>query len=463
MIMNSRNIRVLVLDDEPGIRMELNEFLTGKELSVLEASTPAEAFDLLSHREVDIAILDLRLPEMSGLDVLRKIRQRHPMVSNIIISGHGDMDTVIDALRLGAVDFFRKPFRMQDMFATIENTCRQMSLSRSAGKDHDAFLIQTSFEKDISPSLIAITPPMKQVVDRMRRVARTSDTTVLITGESGTGKDLVARGIHHLSNRRDMPFHAVNCSSIPDELFESEFFGYNRGAFTGASVNKPGWFELADKGTLFLDEISDLKLSLQSKLLRILEDRKIVRLGATRASAIDVRIVAATNRNLRELVAQGHFREDLFHRLNIFTIHVPPLRERREAIPLLLEHFLVYYSEKLGMKVPRVSRDLMEALLEYDFPGNIRELKHMVERAIILCEGNMLTFHHFDQLEMKLCRAGGQPDGTSSSRPLHLLEKESIVQALLQSQYNKSHAARLLGITRQALDRRIEKYGILLP
>jgi DNA-binding NtrC family response regulator len=456
-------IQVLVLDDESGIRAELSEFLTGRDFTVFEASSPSEAFSVLSHNPVDITILDIRLPEMSGIEVLREIRHSYPGIANIMMSGHGDMDTVIDALRMGAVDFFRKPFHLHELYDTIERACTHLNFAKSINGDHCNLMIQTSFEEDESTGLLTVSPRMKKVVEKMRLVARSENTTVLVTGESGTGKELIARGIHHISNRRNNVFHAVNCSSIPDELFESEFFGYEKGAFTGATINKPGWFELANKGTLFLDEISDMKPTLQAKLLRIMEDRKIARLGATKTIPIDVRIIAATNQDLESLVQKGLFREDLFHRLNIFTIDIPPLQQRREAIPLLFAHFMEYYCNKLGMKQPRVQNEVMEAVLRYDFPGNVRELKHMVERALILCEGDLLTFHHFDHLEMKLRKAARLETSNGDTKPLNILEKESILQALQQTHNNKSRAARMLNISRQALDRRLQKYGIEIP
>jgi transcriptional regulator with PAS, ATPase and Fis domain len=300
---------------------------------------------------------------------------------------------------------------------------------------------------------------MKAAVKKMRLVAKSSDTTVLITGESGTGKDLVARGIHYMSPRKDKPYHAVNCSTIPDELFESEFFGYKKGAFTGANTDKAGWFEAADGGTLFLDEIGDMKMSLQAKLLRIMEDKKISRLGSTTLKKIDVRVIAATNQDLEQLIRENRFRQDLFHRINTFVINIPPLRERPESIPRLFAHFIEHYSTKMDCKVPKVEKEILDALLQYDFPGNVRELKHMVERALILCEDDIITFDHFDHLKIKIQKPAEQ-NSHPSTRTLEMVEKESIESALRESGNNKSKAARLLNISRQALDRKIERLGI---
>jgi DNA-binding NtrC family response regulator len=458
--MNPQKTNILVLDDEPAIRGEINEFLTSRDIMVQEAGSPSEAFKVLSSQPVDIMILDIRLPEMSGLDVLKKIRQTWPKIQVIMMSGHGDMDSVIIALRLGAVDYFQKPFRLHDMLTAIEKTRKVYTKSRPMNGDHFDYMLNESFSSGSSASLIVVSHTMKEVVEKMRLVARSKDTTVLITGESGTGKELIARGIHYLSSRKDKRFHAVNCSSIPDELFESEFFGYRKGAFTGANTDKAGWFEAADGGTLFLDEIGDLKIGLQAKLLRIMEDKEISRLGSTITKKIDIRVIAATNQDLDHLISENRFRQDLYHRMNTFVITIPPLRERREGIPLLFSHYLDYYSHKLGRNVPKVEKEIIEVLMHYDFPGNVRELMHMVERALILCEEDTLTLRHFDHLKIKMQHSPKTEPLLTPSRPLDSIEKESIKAALLEAGNNKSQAARALQISRQSLDRRMEKLGI---
>jgi DNA-binding NtrC family response regulator len=377
-----------------------------------------------------------------------------------MMSGHGDMDSVILALRLGAVDYFQKPFHLREMLETIEKTRKCNSKIGLLNGDHFDHTLNEAFGKGSSAALIVVGPAMKVAVDKMRLVARSKDTTVMITGESGTGKELIARGIHYLSCRKDKPFHAVNCSSIPDELFESEFFGYRKGAFTGAIADKAGWFEAADEGTLFLDEIGDLKPRLQAKLLRVMEDKQISRLGTTCTKKVDVRIIAATNQDLEKLILENRFRQDLYHRMNTFVINMPPLRERPESIPLLFAHYLDYYSHKLGMDVPKVEKEIMDALQQYDFPGNVRELKHMIERALILCEGKMLTFDHFDHLKIKMQQSPVAKYPVTPAKSLDNIEKESIKAALQETGSNKSKAARMLNISRQALDRRIERLGV---
>jgi DNA-binding NtrC family response regulator len=379
------NMKVLVLDDEAGIREEIDEFFSSRNLEIKHAASPSEAFRVLSGTPVDIAILDIRLPEMSGLEVLRRLKRQYPATEVIMMSGHGDMDSVIEALRSGAIDYFKKPFRLSDMLVAIEKTAKYISVSRLLQTDNMDQVLPGVFSDDGSSALFAVSPAMKLVVTQMQQVARASDTTVLITGESGTGKELIARGIHQLSDRNKGPFFAVNCSSVPDELFESEFFGYKKGAFTGAFADKPGWFEAAEGGVLFLDEIGDLKPALQAKLLRVLDERRVTRLGTTQSRPVNVRLVAATNQDLEKLQAEGRFRGDLYHRLNAFVIYVPPLRERKKAIPVLAAHFLKYYAEKLGRKIARIDREVLDMLDQYDFPGNVRELRHMIERAVIIC------------------------------------------------------------------------------
>lgn len=458
--MNPHKTVILVLDDEAEIRDEINEFLSSRNYLVREVAAPGEAFHLLSKAPVDIAILDIRLPEMSGLEVLKEIRRLYPSIQVIMMSGHGDMNSVIQALRLGAVDYFQKPFLLNEMLQTIEKARKYIRTRIPAGSEKVSSSDYDEGSESCCSKMIIVSPAMKMAVEKMKLVARSKDTTVLVTGESGTGKELIAQSIHLLSSRKDKPFHAVNCSTIPDELFESEFFGYKKGAFTGANTDKPGWFEAADGGTLFLDEIGDLKMSLQAKLLRIMEDKHISRLGSTTSKKIDVRVVAATNQDLERLIGENRFRQDLYHRINTFVIEIPPLRERAEGIPTLFAHYLDYYAKKFERPVPRVDKDLMEALLQYDFPGNVRELKHMVERALILCEGDTMGFEHFDHLKIKIQKPVINNIPPNNAKSLDVIEKESIEHALREAGNNKSQAARILNISRQSLDRKLDRLGI---
>ncbi len=454
------SLSILVLDDEKIFRDEIKEFLETDGFSVHSAAKPSEAFDILKEIEIDILILDLKLPEMDGLEVLQKVKNLYPEMEVIMITGHGDMEAVIQAMRYGAVEFFPKPFRLLDMKAAIQRTKRFISLHNLYKEVELSFaLISKELRDSVGYEIMGNSKEIMQVVDLMSKVAKADSTSVLITGESGTGKELVARGIHYLSSRKNAYFHAVNCSAIPDTLFESEFFGHKKGSFTGANEDKIGWFEVANGGTLFLDEIVDMQPSMQSKLLRVLEDKKIRRIGSNNDVSVDVRIIAATNQDLQKLLEENKFRSDLYYRLNSFEIKIPPLRERKDDIPILLDYFLKMYSQKLNKKIPTVDSSVLKALIGYQFPGNVRELRNMVERALILSDGNKLSLKYFagispidEMLEID--------EVTEDIFDLDETEKRLIIKALQKTDYKKSEAAQLLNITRQSLDRRLEKYGI---
>ncbi|MDP1623479.1 MAG: sigma-54 dependent transcriptional regulator [Bacteroidales bacterium] len=453
-------LQVLILDDEPGIRSEIEEFLVEMNFEVFQAGSPSEAFRLLGERTIDVAIVDIRLPEMDGIDVLQEIKRQYLNTEVIMITAHGEMDSVIRCMRLGAIDFFNKPFRLKDLDRAIQKTkaylqfqSKQQSCTASISK------VSNELAPFIGHEIIGTSRQMQEVVKFMCNVSSSDKTTVLISGESGTGKELVAKGIHYLSQRKRQPFHSINCASVPDELFESEFFGHTKGAFSGAVAEKAGWFEASHRGTLFMDEIGDLKLSTQPKFLRVLDDMIVTRLGSTKGVKIDVRVIAATNHSLDSLVEDGLFRPDLYYRLNSFTIHLPPLRKRKEDIIPLFQHFLRAYAKAIEKQIDNVDSRVFEWLPEYYFPGNVRELKHMVERAIILCNGTTLDLSHFINPGKKLSNLYTirTDDGMTS---LHELEKQTIIQSLAKAKYVKSHAARLLNISRQALDRKIDKFKI---
>ncbi|HRY99421.1 MAG TPA: sigma-54 dependent transcriptional regulator, partial [Bacteroidales bacterium] len=352
------------------------------------------------------------------------------------------------------------PFRLAEVQNAIERTRRFIELQHRVEELKQGFtLVSAELQERIGHAMVGESHSMRVVADMMRKVAQTEDTSVLITGESGTGKEVVARGIHHLSARKEHYFHSVNCSAIPKDLFESEFFGHTRGAFTGATEAKAGWFEIADQGTLFLDEIVDMDPGLQSKFLRILEAKQVTRVGSTNEKNVDVRIIAATNQDIQQMVKNGRFRIDLFHRLNTFHIHIPPLRDRKEDIPSLFDHFLGLLSAKSRQRPLGVDEKVYEQLLQYDFPGNVRELKNMTERALILAgDGRILPTH--------LMMPGSAPHvrialaSPEETYDLEVMERRLIIKALHQSQQNKSRAARLLNISWQALDRKLKKFGI---
>jgi DNA-binding NtrC family response regulator len=451
---------VLILDDEPAIRNEIEEFLVEKNFNVFQASLPSHAFSLIAEKSVDIAIVDIRLPEMNGIEVLEWIKKFYPSTEVIMITGFGEMETVIHAMRLGAIDFFNKPFRLKDLDRAIQKT-RTLVQFQCNMKTNGENISPVSKELQhlIGHQIISESSQMKEVLQFMKNVASANNTNVLITGESGTGKELIAKGIHYLSERKNNPFQSVNCSSIPEELFESEFFGHTKGAFTGAIIEKKGWFEASHKGILFMDEIGDLKLSTQPKFLRVLDDMTITPLGSTKEIKVDVRIIAATNQNLEKLMEEKRFRYDLYYRMSAFTIHISPLRERKEDIIPLFYLFLQKYSTSLNKPIPAVDSQIYDWLLGRPFPGNVRELKHMVERALILCHGPTLTLAHFIRPEKKSQKKqynGVEPEMSSLSE----LEKQSITRALKEADNIKTRAAHLLNISRQALDRKMEKYGL---
>ncbi len=454
------NLRILILDDEKLVRDELEEFLIDPNFSVFKAGSPSEAFDIMDKNDIHIAIIDINLPEMSGLEVLEKVKHDFPEIEVIMISGYSEMDSVIHAMRLGASDFFTKPFRLSDVESAIERTKKFVHLNKSLIEVKRNFsIISEEFQKAMGYEIIGDSPQMRNLMNLIGKVAKTENTSVLITGESGTGKELVARAIHYLSNRKENYFYAVNCSAIPESLFESEFFGHTKGAFTGAANSKVGWFEAANKGTLFLDEIGDMQLNLQTKFLRVLEDRKIMKVGSNIEIPFDTRIIAATNQNIEGLHSEKGFRLDLYHRISSFIIHLEPLRNRKEDIPLLLDYFVKYFNRVMGKNITEIDGAVIRRLLSYEFPGNVRELKNMVERAVILCDINQLSLSHF-----QLTHPKGENRNNNYSRDesldLELVEMDCIKKALERSNNNKSKAADLLNITWQSLDRRIKKYKI---
>ncbi len=452
-------LNVLLLDDEPAYLEELGSILNRSGYSTQSAETPSKAFTILEKNDIDVAIVDIWLPEMNGVEVIKRIREQYPKVSPIAITGHGDMKTVIDCLRAGAADFLNKPFQ----YPALENVIKRTSTFKELqDKIKNVELnykhAQSALKEKFSVDIIGVSSDIKHVISMAAKVAETETTTVLITGESGTGKELVARSVHALSNRRSNFFHCVNCSAIPETLFESEFFGYKKGAFTGANESTKGWFEVSQNGTLFLDEVSELPLNLQAKFLRVLDDKMISKIGIKKGISVDLRIIAATNKELAEQVEKKEFRNDLYHRLNSFTINIPPLRERPEDIPELINYFTKQFARDFGKKVVDVDDAVYHKLSEYYFPGNVRELRNMVERAMILCDERVLKMKYFigsrNNNESKETRL--------AKKDLNLLEleKKAITQALHLSSFNKSKASEMLGITRQALDRKIEKHDI---
>ncbi len=453
-------IKILILDDEKQFTEELSGFFQGADYESFEANTEREGRKILTHHDIDLLILDVRLPGVNGLDILKDVKVQYPNMEVIIISAHGDMDTVIKAMRLGAFDYLRKPFRYIDIQIAIERTQKYLQLHRKLKQMEERnSLISKTLEEKIDRQFIGISPQILEVFEQSMTASNYPDANVLITGESGTGKENIARIIHYSSTRKDHVFCAVNSSAITETLLESEFFGHKKGSFTGAITDKMGFFEVCNKGTLFLDEIADMPLSLQSKILRATEEKVITRVGETTQIKTDFRIISATNHDINYSVEKKKFRLDLLHRLNTLHIHIPPLRERVEDIKPLLVHFVQVYATKFNRPNLQIAPEVFNTLQKYDFPGNVRELKNMVERAIILCKGNLLSIHDFPVKPQKTSILDKQADSVN----LKLNELTLIQKALKRANYNQQAAADALGIHRDALSRKMKKYDISGP
>jgi DNA-binding NtrC family response regulator len=459
---NAKNkINILVLDDDPVYRNLLRSVLKEK-LNVFAVEAPSIAFKILKNEKIDILISDFKLPEMNGLQVLEKVKEEYPGIAVIMISSVGDMDTVIVALRKGAADFLKKPFTTPEIWVAIERTCKFSELNSNLDQVRKKNIVLTNVvNKEHASNIIGKSSLVKSIKQQIQMVANTPDTSVLITGESGTGKELVARAIHNLSDRKDELFCAVNMSAVPESLFESEFFGHKKGSFTGALVDKAGWFETANGGTLFFDEIGEMSMALQVKLLRVLEDRRFTRVGTQNEQKFDARIVAATNKTNEDLSSGKNLRIDLYHRLSTFIIELPPLRERTNDIPELADYFFNSLSKKLDKHFSGIHPDVYDLLKSYPFPGNIRELKNMIERALIICETDQILPQNF--ISISSTGNSNLSTGNFSTYDLGELEKQTIIKALQKVNYNKAEAARLLNLEWNALYRRIQKHNIELP
>ncbi|MDQ3754314.1 MAG: sigma-54 dependent transcriptional regulator [Acidobacteriota bacterium] len=449
---------VLIADDDNSLRRVLEFQLREADYEVLAVADGLAALEQFTAHEVDCVITDLRMPGLSGLELLRRARAINHDVPVIVITAFGEIETAVEAMRAGAFDYITKPFNREQILLTIRK-----ALAFGATVAENRNLRRLVGEQFSLENLIGTSQRMRAVLETIERVSGT-DVTTLISGESGTGKELVARGIHFNGERRERPFIAVNCAAIPEGLIESELFGHTKGAFTGAAANRKGKFEEADGGTLFLDEVSAMPLALQTKLLRVLQEQEVVRLGENAPRKIDARIIAAMNRDLPTMIEDGSFREDLYFRLAVVTIQLPPLRERREDIPLLIEHFLERALARHGRSGVRMSREVFAALAAYPFPGNVRELENSVERMVVLAKSDTLTLEDLPER----MRAGAPqhaanvllnlpPEGLS----LEEVEREIIRQALLMHGGNQTRAARYLNITRSALIYRMQKFNLI--
>ncbi len=445
---------LLIVDDEAAQREMLAVFLKREGYSVTVCEQPSEGIKAAEEKVFDLGILDLRMPEMSGIELLAKLKEINPEMQIIVITAFGTVETAVEALKKGAFHYLTKPVSLEELTVTLQKA-REGQLLLAENK----FLketLETGYKDEL---ILGKSEKIKEVLSLVAQVAK-SNSTVLILGESGTGKELVARAIHRLSTRAQKPFVALNSAALPETLLESELFGFEKGAFTGAVKSKPGKLELASGGTFFLDEIGDLPFPLQAKLLRVLETQEIERLGATGTLKINVRFLAATHQNLEEKVKAKTFREDLYYRLNVVSIQIPPLRERREDIALLAEHFLRKFSSQMGKPSPTLIREAFEAMLNYAWPGNVRELENALERAVLLSRGEQIGI---EDLKLKSEPTVSQPSVTASNdslEPLEEVEKRHIRKVLESVGWNFSRAAEVLGIHRNTLRLKIREYRI---
>jgi two-component system response regulator PilR (NtrC family) len=454
--------RLLVVDDEPSMREFLEILLAQEGYEVATASSGEEGFKIYRQLEPDLILTDVKMPGMSGLDLIREVHTLDAAIPIIAITAYASADDAIRAVREGAYDYLSKPFQIEDLRIIIRNALEARRLRRE-----NVELRKSMDEQHRFGEIVGKSPQMVEVFNLISRIAP-SKANVLILGESGTGKELVARAIHKGSDRADRPFVTVNCTAIPENLLESEMFGHLKGSFTGAVANKPGLVEAAHTGTLFLDEVGDISLAIQAKLLRFLQDRGIRRVGGTDEKKIDVRIIAATNKKLEKEMEEGNFREDLYYRLNVIRVHLPPLREREEDVPLLMDHFLKKFAVEQGKNIRKASSLVMRVLCNYHYPGNIRELENIIERCVTLEQSDQLTAENLPPKLIEGTQDAARPlteteiphDGIDLNRTLDNVERDLINRALGITGGNRSQAARLLGISFRSLRYRLVKLGM---
>src|SRR5512136_2158680 len=455
---------ILVVDDERLVRWSLQQKMEQWGYHVSLAEDGATALGRVQLDNPDLITLDVKLPDMTGIEVLSELRNRNVHVPVVVITAFGIVDDAVRSLKLGAYDFIEKPINFEKLENSIRNALETRRLRTEIARTQE---IQRS-EFSVS-RIIGVSPHIREVRDLIKKVASSEASTILIQGESGTGKDLVAHAIHYESARRDRPFFAINCATIPENLMESELFGHEKGAFTDARTMKKGMFEIADGGTLLLDEISEMTLGMQAKLLRVLEGQSFRRVGGVKNISVDVRVIVASNRNLETAVRESKFRQDLYFRLAIIPMHLKPLREHKEDIPPLLQHFIQHYNERFRKSIQGLTKEAEELLMNYDWPGNIRELKNAIERVMILADGNRIAAKY---LPIRISEGGVMPvpmaEGSGNGEiqlpaggiSLYDVEKELIHQALEQARGNKTTAARLLRITRDTLRYKVKKYRL---
>ncbi|MDE3181395.1 MAG: sigma-54-dependent Fis family transcriptional regulator [Acidobacteriota bacterium] len=447
---------ILIVEDEAKMRRLLELSLAADGYAMRQASDAEAGLKLLRQDQIDLVITDLKLPGMDGLEFLAAVKRFDAHMPVVVMTAFGTIETAVEAMKAGASDYILKPFSLEEIKLIVK---KELNLRRL--QEENRSLREELGKRYEFKNIIARSAKMQEVLAVVERVAP-GNATVLLGGESGVGKDMIARAIHQHSRRSSGPWVKINCAAIPENLLESELFGYERGAFTGAIASKPGKFELADKGTIFLDEIGDVPPSIQVKLLRVLQEREFERLGGTKTLKVDVRLVAATNRDLRAALEQGAFREDLYYRLNVVPINIPPLREHKEDIPDLVRHFLTRYANEAGKEITSVTPEAMKLLLDFHWPGNVRELENIIERAVALSDGPQLGAG-----DIRLDLSPSRPSATGASdaflppgTTLEQYEDEIIREALRRANGNKSQAARLLGLSRNTLRYRLTKIGV---
>jgi DNA-binding NtrC family response regulator len=450
---------ILIIDDEKTIRWSLGEALRECQYDVLDADTGPGGMRLFREKTADLVLLDLKLPGESGIDIMKQIRSVDPTVPVIMMTAYGEVETAVEAMKSGAYDFILKPFSLEKLKITISNALETHRL-----KNEIAYLKENNSRKNAFDNFLGQSAPMLDIFSKLRKIGKSKANTILITGESGAGKELVARSIHSCSYDEPRPFMEINCASVPETLLESELFGYEKGAFTDAKTRKKGLVELAEGGTLFLDEIGEMGITLQSRLLRVIENKTFRRVGGVQDLQVNTRIIAATNRDLEKAIEEKSFRKDLYYRLKVIPIFISPLRHRKEDIPLLANHFIDLYNKELGKHVKPIRREVMEVLMRYDWPGNVRELKNVIERAMLLdAEDEILLEHLPPEIYVPESAAGRQ------NRSAHVLdaffpmtlrevERVQIEKTLLQTKGNKSKAANILGISRQTLREKLKLF-----
>ncbi len=451
--------KILVIDDEKNQRTVLAKFLESQGYKVFSAASGEEGLEIIKSKVLDAVITDMKMKGMSGKELLKETKKINPILPVIVITAFGSVEDAVEVMRLGAADYITKPVNLQELLIKLKK-----ELERAVITKENEQLRKEIIDSSISEKIITRNEKMLEILNIAYRAAKT-DAPVLILGESGTGKELLAKTIHELSKRKDNPFIPVNCAALNPGVLESELFGHEKGAFTGAVTEKKGRFELAEKGTLFLDEIGDIPLEVQVKLLRVLQEKELERVGGSKRIPVNFRLISATNKNLQQLIAEEKFREDLFYRINVITLEIPPLRERKEDLPLLIDYYLNKWKNQYGINVKGFTKEAYTKLLSYHYPGNIRELANIIQRAVVLSRDEYIDYIDIGEKEIKKNIADGidckfEAGTVTLSEAVEKIEKEMIIDALEKSGGIQTKAAELLGISERNLRYKIQKYGI---